>query len=66
MLHTAGLKVRENIRSDVDSDAMALMRQAGAIPFALTNVSECCMWYVIKRNLKILHQLPDTIVSSCN
>lgn len=48
MLHTSGLKVRENIRSEIDSDAMALMRQAGAIPFALTNVSECCMWYVIK------------------
>lgn len=24
---------------------MGLMREAGAIPFALTNVSEVCMWW---------------------
>lgn len=44
MLHTAGLYARRNIRADKDADAMHLMRKAGAIPFALTNVSECCMW----------------------
>lgn len=44
MLHTAGLWARRNTRSDVDAEAMRLMREAGAIPFALTNVSECCMW----------------------
>lgn len=44
MLHTAGLWLRRNIRSSKDSDAMRLMREAGAIPFAITNVSECCMW----------------------
>lgn len=44
MLHTAGLWLRRDTRSNVDSDAMHLMREAGAIPFALTNVSEGCMW----------------------
>lgn len=44
LLHTSGLVARKHIRATDDSDAMALMRRAGAIPFALTNVSECCMW----------------------
>lgn len=44
LLHTSGLVARKHIRATEDSDAMALMRRAGAIPFALTNVSECCMW----------------------
>lgn len=44
LLHTAGLVARRNIRADKDCAAMAMMRKAGAIPFALTNVSECCMW----------------------
>lgn len=44
LLHTAGLIARRNIRGAKDSGAMAAMRRAGAIPFALTNVSECCMW----------------------
>lgn len=46
MLHTGGLWLRRHIRSPVDSDAIRLMRNAGAIPFALTNVSEVCMWQV--------------------
>ncbi|XP_062534223.1 fatty-acid amide hydrolase 2-B-like [Armigeres subalbatus] len=45
MLHTAGIWKRRNIRGEKDSRAMELMRKAGAIPFALTNVSECCMWW---------------------
>lgn len=44
MLHTAGLLARRNVRGSKDSGGMAAMRKAGAIPFALTNVSECCMW----------------------
>lgn len=44
MLHTGGLWARRNIRSSEDSDAIRLMRKAGAIPFALTNTSEVCMW----------------------
>jgi len=45
MLHTAGLYERRDVRGAQDADAMALMRKAGAIPFALTNVSEVCMWW---------------------
>lgn len=44
MLHTAGLIARKNVRGTTDSGGMAAMRKAGAIPFALTNVSEACMW----------------------
>ncbi|XP_030376034.1 fatty-acid amide hydrolase 2 [Scaptodrosophila lebanonensis] len=45
MLHTSGLYSRRGMRANQDADAMALMRKAGAIPFALTNVSEVCMWW---------------------
>ncbi|XP_034654757.1 fatty-acid amide hydrolase 2-A [Drosophila subobscura] len=45
MLHTAGLYDRREVRGSKDADAMALMRKAGAIPIALTNVSEVCMWW---------------------
>ncbi|XP_055921354.1 fatty-acid amide hydrolase 2 [Eupeodes corollae] len=44
-LNTAGLYARKGVRSNEDSDAMGLMRKAGAIPFCLTNVSEMCMWW---------------------
>lgn len=45
LLHTSGLVARRSVRATEDSAGMALMRRAGAIPFALTNVSECCMWW---------------------
>ncbi|XP_055631714.1 fatty-acid amide hydrolase 2 [Toxorhynchites rutilus septentrionalis] len=45
LLHTAGIWKRRTIRGEKDARAMELMRRAGAIPFALTNVSECCMWW---------------------
>lgn len=45
LLHTAGIWKRRFIRGEKDARAMELMRKAGAIPFALTNVSECCMWW---------------------
>lgn len=45
MLNTCGLYVRRNKRATEDSAVIALMRKAGAIPFALTNVPECCMWW---------------------
>uniref|UniRef100_A0A1Q3FKY0 Putative amidase n=2 Tax=Culex tarsalis TaxID=7177 RepID=A0A1Q3FKY0_CULTA len=45
LLHTAGIWKRRTIRGEKDARAMELMRKAGAIPFALTNVSECCMWW---------------------
>jgi fatty acid amide hydrolase 2 len=45
LLFTGGLYHRKNTRADKDAVVMAKMREAGAIPFALTNVSELCMWY---------------------
>lgn len=44
MLHTGGLWLRRNVRANEDADSIRLMREAGAIPFAITNVSEVCMW----------------------
>lgn len=43
MIYTCGIWHRRNIRSDVDGDAIACMRNAGAIPFVLTNVPELCL-----------------------
>ncbi|XP_023715933.1 fatty-acid amide hydrolase 2-A [Cryptotermes secundus] len=43
--HTAGLHCRRNVKAPQDADTIALMREAGAIPFAITNVSEVCMWW---------------------
>ncbi|KAL5285664.1 FAAH2.2 family protein [Megaselia abdita] len=45
LLFSAGLWTRRFVRAHEDGDAMALMREAGAIPFALTNVPELCMWW---------------------
>uniref|UniRef100_A0A6I9V9W4 fatty-acid amide hydrolase 2-B n=1 Tax=Bactrocera dorsalis TaxID=27457 RepID=A0A6I9V9W4_BACDO len=45
LLHTAGLYARRDVRATEDATAMSLMRQAGAIPFAITNISEVCMWW---------------------
>ncbi|XP_069696684.1 fatty-acid amide hydrolase 2-like isoform X2 [Periplaneta americana] len=42
---TAGLYCRRNEKAKEDADTIRLMRQAGAIPFAITNVSEVCMWW---------------------
>ena len=45
MLHTSGLYERRNYKAEKDATTIDLMRKAGAIPFALTNVSEVCMWW---------------------
>ncbi|CAD7088420.1 unnamed protein product [Hermetia illucens] len=45
MIQTAGIYRRRNNRATEDSDVVALMRKSGAIPLALTNVSEVCMWW---------------------
>ncbi len=41
---TAGLVAREGVRAAEDGVAVARLRRAGAIPLAVTNVSELCMW----------------------
>ncbi|KAL6448125.1 hypothetical protein ACFW04_000268 [Cataglyphis niger] len=45
MQHTAGLVIRKDIIADRDAEAIKLMRSAGAIPLALTNISELAMWW---------------------
>uniref|UniRef100_A0A1B0GQF6 Uncharacterized protein n=1 Tax=Phlebotomus papatasi TaxID=29031 RepID=A0A1B0GQF6_PHLPP len=45
LLNTAGIRARCNTRAEEDSEAIHLMREAGAIPLAITNTSECCMWW---------------------
>lgn len=45
MHQTAGLVERKNTIADKDADVIKLMRSAGAIPLALTNVSELAMWW---------------------
>ena len=37
--------VRRQVKSSKDADVIVCMRKAGAIPLAVTNVSELCMWY---------------------
>lgn len=43
--YTAGLVKRKDIVGQFDSDVVALMKRAGAISLAVTNVSELCMWW---------------------
>ncbi|XP_012235122.1 fatty-acid amide hydrolase 2 isoform X2 [Linepithema humile] len=45
MYQTAGLVVRKNTVAEKDAEVVKLMRSAGAIPLALTNVSELAMWW---------------------
>ncbi|KAL0275363.1 UNVERIFIED_CONTAM: hypothetical protein PYX00_003227 [Menopon gallinae] len=42
---TAGLHSRRGFKAEEDAHIVALMRKAGAIPLAITNVSELCMWW---------------------
>ena len=43
--NTSGMLIRRDVKSSQDADVIALMRRAGAIPVAVTNMSELCMWY---------------------
>lgn len=45
LLNTSGLHYRRDLRADDDAPVIKQMREAGAIPFALSNVSELCMWW---------------------
>ncbi|XP_042243398.1 fatty-acid amide hydrolase 2-like [Homarus americanus] len=42
---TAGLWIRRNMVAEDDADVVRVMREAGAIPLCVTNVSELCMWW---------------------
>lgn len=45
MHQTAGLVVRKDTIAEKDAESVRLMKLAGAIPLALTNVSELAMWW---------------------
>lgn len=45
MKQTAGLYSRRNVQAEKNADVIQLLRQAGAIPIATTNVSELAMWW---------------------
>lgn len=45
MRQTAGLLIRKDSVAKSDAEVVRLMRAAGAIPLALTNVSELAMWW---------------------
>ncbi|KAJ8942041.1 hypothetical protein NQ318_002795, partial [Aromia moschata] len=51
MIHSSGLvKRKDNIAAE-DAKVVASLRNAGAIPIALTNVSELCMWWESANNV---------------
>ncbi|OQR71527.1 fatty-acid amide hydrolase 2-like [Tropilaelaps mercedesae] len=45
LLIDVGLVSRQGVRADRDAGAIEMMRKAGAIPLAITNVSEMAMWW---------------------
>lgn len=51
MLQDSGLVLRKGFRASQDADGMALLRAASAIPPALTNISDLCMWWESYNNL---------------
>ncbi|XP_026741569.1 fatty-acid amide hydrolase 2 isoform X2 [Trichoplusia ni] len=44
LLHTLGVLARKDIRAHEDAECVRLMREAGAIPLAVTNVPEINKW----------------------
>ncbi|XP_035221698.1 fatty-acid amide hydrolase 2-like [Stegodyphus dumicola] len=44
-LFTVGLPARKGFRATSDSDAVALLKRAGAIPIAVTITPELCFWW---------------------
>lgn len=45
MSHSSGIAERRHIIAEDDSIALRNLRAAGAIPIAVTNCSELCMWW---------------------
>jgi len=43
--NTSGMLLRRHVTSSQDAHVIATLRKAGAIPLAVTNISELCMWY---------------------
>lgn len=44
LLHTLGIKARAHVRAHEDAECVRLMRAAGALPLAVTNVPEINKW----------------------
>ena len=42
--YTGGLLKRKKVKAEFNADAVQALIKAGAIPLAVTNVSELCMW----------------------
>ncbi len=49
--YTSGLVKRKDIIGQFDSDVVALMKKAGGIMLAITNVPELCMWWESHNNV---------------
>ncbi|XP_013068648.2 fatty-acid amide hydrolase 2-like [Biomphalaria glabrata] len=45
MANTSGLTARRHIQASEDAPVLINLRNAGAIPFIQTNISEVCMWF---------------------
>ena len=56
MLIDVGLLSRRGIRSEKDAGAIEMMRKAGAIPLAITNVSEMAMWWESNNKVRMHFQ----------
>ena len=51
MPQSAGLVARKNFRPTQEATAVIRLRQAGAIPLGITNLSELCMWMESHNNI---------------
>lgn len=51
LIHSSGLLKRASNIATEDARVVALLQNAGAIPIALTNVSELCMWWESANNV---------------
>lgn len=49
--YTSGLVKRKDFIGQFDSDVVTLMKKAGAIMLAITNVPELCMWWESLNNV---------------
>lgn len=51
MSHSSGIIDRKDLIAEADSTALENLRKAGAIPIAVTNCSELCMWWETTNNI---------------
>ncbi|CAH1971076.1 unnamed protein product [Acanthoscelides obtectus] len=51
LIHSSGLLKRKHNIASQDAEVVSRLRRAGAIPIALTNVSELCMWWESANNV---------------